>query len=400
MGLREEPVLELDNRLSIVVSPSIAESTETIIHGVDSLRLPERALRRIPAAGNANIEDGEVVRYPLRPTEPDCGYYLKTGCCKFGYYCRFNHPRERRLLQIFNSKERDKESPKQIGQCKFYLMPGGCKYGEACRYSYSHGKAGSLPVELNVIGLPVRPGERECPYYCRTGACKYSTTCRFHHPEPSYFTGAQGFGFQTTISFENKIRNLHLLETSRTSNGCIPMLDTSKPPYVPAMSFSQWLNLYMNNNRCPDSSLSTSEKTNGFLPSVVNQKGHSKLADSSIRMSETICENTKDSHSELESQICTRYKDFKLALACTQNCSKDCRPSQLEACYLSPIGLPLRPDQPVCIYYGCYGICKYGPACEFDHPMDRNLDQSSYASLTTTTRSVDDEKMEGNEILD
>lgn len=26
--------------------------------------------------------------------------------------------------------------------------------------------------------------------------------------------------------------------------------------------------------------------------------------------------------------------------------------------------------QPICSYYGLYGICKYGPTCRFDHPMD------------------------------
>ncbi|KAL3623822.1 hypothetical protein CASFOL_032638 [Castilleja foliolosa] len=33
--------------------------------------------------------------YPERPDEPDCMYYLRTGCCGYGYRCRFNHPRDR-----------------------------------------------------------------------------------------------------------------------------------------------------------------------------------------------------------------------------------------------------------------------------------------------------------------
>ena len=28
--------------------------------------------------------------------------------------------------------------------------------------------------------------------------------------------------------------------------------------------------------------------------------------------------------------------------------------------------------QPVCSYYSLYGICNYGPACRFDHPVDRH----------------------------
>lgn len=26
--------------------------------------------------------------------------------------------------------------------------------------------------------------------------------------------------------------------------------------------------------------------------------------------------------------------------------------------------------QPVCEYYTLYGLCKYGPSCKFDHPME------------------------------
>ncbi|MBA0781190.1 hypothetical protein Gotri_002139 [Gossypium trilobum] len=38
-------------------------------------------------------------------------------------------------------------------------------------------------------------------------------------------------------------------------------------------------------------------------------------------------------------------------------------------CILSPIGLPLRPGEPLCIFYSRYGICKFGPSCKFNHPM-------------------------------
>nr|GMC52077.1 zinc finger CCCH domain-containing protein ZFN-like isoform X1 [Ipomoea batatas]GMC54782.1 zinc finger CCCH domain-containing protein ZFN-like isoform X1 [Ipomoea batatas] len=36
---------------------------------------------------------------------------------------------------------------------------------------------------------------------------------------------------------------------------------------------------------------------------------------------------------------------------------------------MSPIGLPLRPGEQICIFYSRYGICKFGPSCKFDHPM-------------------------------
>ena len=42
--------------------------------------------------------------YPERPGEPDCTYYLRTGLCRFGMSCRFNHPPDRNLVNIFFSK--------------------------------------------------------------------------------------------------------------------------------------------------------------------------------------------------------------------------------------------------------------------------------------------------------
>ena len=30
--------------------------------------------------------------HPVRPTMPECTFYMKTGQCKFGPSCKFNHP--------------------------------------------------------------------------------------------------------------------------------------------------------------------------------------------------------------------------------------------------------------------------------------------------------------------
>lgn len=34
--------------------------------------------------------------YPVRPEAGDCAYYMKTGTCKFGSNCKFNHPIRRK----------------------------------------------------------------------------------------------------------------------------------------------------------------------------------------------------------------------------------------------------------------------------------------------------------------
>nr|BAJ87902.1 predicted protein [Hordeum vulgare subsp. vulgare] len=36
--------------------------------------------------------------YHVRPGEPDCTYYLRTGLCSFGMSCTFNHPQDRNTV--------------------------------------------------------------------------------------------------------------------------------------------------------------------------------------------------------------------------------------------------------------------------------------------------------------
>lgn len=48
---------------------------------------------------NGNVNgNGNRKRYPfpVRPDAEDCAYYMKTGTCKFGSNCKFNHPIRRK----------------------------------------------------------------------------------------------------------------------------------------------------------------------------------------------------------------------------------------------------------------------------------------------------------------
>ena len=46
---------------------------------------------RGPPPAPAGAADGKV-RFPRRPGEPDCSFYVKFGSCRFGIKCKFNHP--------------------------------------------------------------------------------------------------------------------------------------------------------------------------------------------------------------------------------------------------------------------------------------------------------------------
>ncbi|XP_011659059.1 zinc finger CCCH domain-containing protein 37 isoform X5 [Cucumis sativus] len=164
---------------------------------------------------------------PIRPGEVDCPFYLKTGSCKYGTTCRYNHPDRNainpstpamvhpamvstanmntgfvnpsnaiyqavdpRLIQplLGSGSSIYPQRPGQI-ECDFYMKTGDCKFGERCKFHHpidrSAPKQGALHnVKLTLAGLPRREEAIICPYYLKTGTCKYGTTCKFDHPPP------------------------------------------------------------------------------------------------------------------------------------------------------------------------------------------------------------------------
>eukprot|EP00262_Sarcandra_glabra_P016846 TRINITY_DN5608_c0_g2_i1.p1 TRINITY_DN5608_c0_g2~~TRINITY_DN5608_c0_g2_i1.p1 ORF type:complete len:533 (+),score=99.57 TRINITY_DN5608_c0_g2_i1:148-1746(+) len=174
---------------------------------------------------------------PVRPGEVDCPFYLKTGSCKYGATCRYNHPDRNAInppvagtlghaiitsqatslpIGVLNSAASFLPSidprltqttlglgptlypqrPEQI-ECDFYMKTGVCKFGERCKYHHPVDRSAPTPsmmmqvvqqdVKLTLAGLPRREGAVICPFYMKTGTCKYGATCRFDHPPPGEF---------------------------------------------------------------------------------------------------------------------------------------------------------------------------------------------------------------------
>eukprot|EP00262_Sarcandra_glabra_P016844 TRINITY_DN5608_c0_g1_i2.p1 TRINITY_DN5608_c0_g1~~TRINITY_DN5608_c0_g1_i2.p1 ORF type:complete len:549 (+),score=71.11 TRINITY_DN5608_c0_g1_i2:93-1739(+) len=172
---------------------------------------------------------------PIRPGEVDCPFYLKTGSCKYGVTCRYNHP-DRNAINppvagslghpiitppatnmpigainpatasfLPNLDPRLAQTtlglgptiyPQRPGQleCDFYMKTGACKFGERCKYHHPIDRSAPTPsitipalqqnVKLTLAGLPRREGAVNCPFYMKTGSCKYGPSCRFDHPPP------------------------------------------------------------------------------------------------------------------------------------------------------------------------------------------------------------------------
>ncbi|URE22418.1 zinc finger CCCH domain-containing protein [Musa troglodytarum] len=290
----------------------------------------------------------ETGPYPERPGEPDCccccknqgRYYLKTGTCKFGAICKFHHPKE--------------------------------KAGIAGR------------VQLNILGYPLRPNEKECAYYIRTGECKFGSTCKFHHPQPSNAVVAlrgspvyPAVHSPTTPGQQTYPAEMTNWTLSRSS--FIP-----SPRWQASSSYAQlilpqgvvqvpgWTSYSGQLGSSPESQRTTGTAqfygpsqqggAQGKFPSY--RPGSAPMGLYAVPGENIFPERP----GQPECQFYMKTGDCKFGAVCKFHHPKE-RLVPVPNCVLSPLGLPLRPGEPVCVFYSRYGICKFGPNCKFDHPM-------------------------------
>ncbi|KAJ0969098.1 hypothetical protein J5N97_021975 [Dioscorea zingiberensis] len=397
-------------------------SPETLVEKLENLKLVEKEKPKDEEKSDGECrererkiwgkedENFEVFQYPVRPGEPDCAYFLRNGSCGYGSQCKFNHPTIRNsrpqgtrwghleIIQAGEGKE-IKACPQSEGQlkCKYYLMPGGCKYGISCKYGHHHQKAEAEHVDLNFLGLPIRPGEKECSYYLRTGCCKYSANCRFHHPEPVsvptryLVSGHHNDGYPHRLTSGKSQSPETSVPLQTTSPESFSSLDASSPSYIPRILLP---------HQVVHSRLNYSEYQS---PAEASSTPDWEWNIQGTSAPDLICPPTKsddlvrqDAHAEVypertnqpECQYFVKYGDCKFGSSCKFYHPKS-RCSKASVCVLSPLGLPLRQDQPICAHYDMYGICKYGPSCKFDHPMNFVDSPSTNVKSCTQSSSVD-----------
>ena len=124
----------------------------------------------------ANVQSGGGVKapvdpseppFPVRPDEPTCQYYMKHGTCKFGQACKFHHPPQSEMAAAL------------LGG-NAVLMNVGRNNEGASQQIVLNSISGTSAMALQF--LPQRPDEPDCIYFLRNGRCKYGATCRYHHP--------------------------------------------------------------------------------------------------------------------------------------------------------------------------------------------------------------------------
>jgi len=119
--------------------------------------------------GMKNPIDPSEPLFPVRYNEPVCQYYMKHGTCKFGQACKFHHPPQvTGTSNVMNGNN-----------AVLLSMPLGSRNENGGTHSSAMWKAGN---DSGVQILPQRPDEPNCIYFLKNGRCKYGATCRYHHP--------------------------------------------------------------------------------------------------------------------------------------------------------------------------------------------------------------------------
>ncbi|XP_028056282.1 zinc finger CCCH domain-containing protein ZFN-like isoform X2 [Camellia sinensis] len=297
-------------------------------------------------------ETMELGPYPVREGEPDCSYYIRTGLCRFGATCRFNHPPNRKLA-IATARMKG-EYPERIGQ-------------------------------------PECQNETECAYYLRTGQCKFGSTCKFHHPPPSnmmvslrgspVYPSAHSPTTADQQSYPGGIANWPLSRASFIPSPRWQGPSSYGPMILPqgVVSVPGW-NAYsgqLSSMSSPESQQQTAGNSiygNSRQSEAANAGSQGTLSpyrSGSVPVGYYALQRENvfpERPGQPECQFYMKTGDCKFGAVCRFHHPRE-RLIPAPDCVLSPIGLPLRPGEPLCIFYSRYGICKFGPSCKFDHPM-------------------------------
>ncbi|GKV37846.1 hypothetical protein SLEP1_g45821 [Rubroshorea leprosula] len=100
-------------------------------------RLSQTAVTAQPTMGVAQTI------YPQRPGQTECDYYMKTGVCKFSERCKFHHPTDRSAGTTKQASQQPVKLtlaglPRREGaiHCPYYMKTGTCKYGANCKFDH------------------------------------------------------------------------------------------------------------------------------------------------------------------------------------------------------------------------------------------------------------------------
>ncbi|XP_076952173.1 zinc finger CCCH domain-containing protein 32-like [Bidens hawaiensis] len=261
---------------------------------------------------------------------------------------------------------------------QYYLRTGTCKFGVSCKFDHPRHAGGSLSnVPLNSYGCPLRPDEKDCSYYLQTGQCKFGITCKFNHPQPtggSLPPAASARPFYSTV--QSRLPEQYVGQSTSYRAARPPLVPGSYPPgaYGPVLLPPGMVPLP---NWSPYSGRASPALSPSAQPSVyeVNTAGppfaaqYRPFPPSTGQIGSSQTERVfPERPSQPECQYYMKNGDCKFGASCKFYHPPDWA-IPIDNCALSPLGLPLRPGVDACNYYVKNGQCRFGRTCKFDHPV-------------------------------
>ncbi|KAG7595872.1 Zinc finger CCCH-type [Arabidopsis suecica] len=238
---------------------------------------------------------------------------------------------------------------------QYFLKTGACKYGPTCKYHHPKDRNGAQPVMFNVIGLPMRLGEKPCPYYLRTGTCRFGVACKFHHPQPDN-GHSTAYGMSSFPAADLRYASgLTMMSTYGTlprpqvPQSYVPILVSPSQGFLPPQGWAPYM---------------------AASNSMYNVKNQPYYSGSSASMAVAVALNRglSESSDQPECRFFMNTGTCKYGDDCKYS-HPGVRISQPPPSLINPFVLPARPGQPACGNFRSYGFCKFGPNCKFDHPM-------------------------------
>jgi len=366
--------------------------------------LPGQGRQQAGAGGSGELNSAG---YPLNAGAQDCGFFMKTGQCKFGPTCRFNHPEGMATVmasegqgapggQVGEQAEafawggeaaagslNSAGFPLNPGQqdCQFFMKVGNCKFGATCKYNHPEGIAtvvagdGSAmaapageSASTNSMGFPLNPGSQDCGFYMKTGNCKFGATCKFNHPEGMATTAADGAAAAT----DDDALALELM-------GGTPGRNASGLPLNPGSADCAF---YMKTGSCKFGGTCRFNHPEGIAQQIVasgvgaggkslNSAGYPlnpEQPDCGFFSKMGICKfgaSCKWNHPEgLATAMAGDSQGQQAVMKATK--AQGGAGGQVNAA-----GYPLNPDQGDCGFYMKTGQCKFGATCRYNHPEHR-----------------------------
>ncbi|XP_020677110.1 zinc finger CCCH domain-containing protein 65 isoform X3 [Dendrobium catenatum] len=351
----------------------------------------------------ANRDTAE--EYPQRPGEPECQYFMKTGYCKFKSACRYHHPKsnvsflglpQRSSSQQLRetplpSENTSKEQTAFLGPSSSYvpdLFTPSHGLKTNAQWNGSQAVTSLLyPQETKIINhqqelaskdaayefsggepqqhdeYPQRPGKPECQFFMKTGQCKFKSACRYHHPKSNLSFPSLPLR-SASNNYEQNGSSEQLSEIPLSSENA---LNDQRTVLSPSSSNVQGL-------FTPEQGLWTTQQWNGdqmatnplHPPEIKKNEEKHELAntDTAYDLNGGVKSQQLDEYPQRPNEPECRYfmktGHCKLKSACRYHHPKSNRS------LLTP---PLKPDKPICTYYG-RGICKFGSACRYSHHME------------------------------